>query len=85
MDEALVESTEGLRCIHVGLLCVQDLAEDRPTMTEAVSMLCSETHLPEPKVPLFTLQRLSSINGIGEELKNMCSRNAVTLSIMEGR
>ncbi|CAI9292659.1 unnamed protein product [Lactuca saligna] len=42
MDETLGESTEGLRCIHVGLLCVQDLAEDRPTMSEAVSMLCSE-------------------------------------------
>ncbi|XP_023758476.1 G-type lectin S-receptor-like serine/threonine-protein kinase At1g61550 [Lactuca sativa] len=85
IDETLGESTEGLRCIHVGLLCVQDLAEDRPTMTEAVSMLCSETHLPEPKMPLFTLQRLSSTNGIGQEFKNMCSRNTVTLSMMEGR
>ncbi|KAL7594155.1 hypothetical protein Lser_V15G32168 [Lactuca serriola] len=88
MDETLGESScvsQGLRCIHVGLLCVQDIAEDRPTMSEAVSMLCSETHLPEPKMPLFTLQRLSSINGIGEEFKNMCSRNTVGLSMMEGR
>ncbi|KAI3495258.1 hypothetical protein L1887_37506 [Cichorium endivia] len=87
MDEALVESirlSECLRCIHVGLLCVQDLADDRPTMTETVSMLCSETNLPEPKVPLFTLQRLSDTD-IGEKFKNMCSINAATMSMMEGR
>ncbi|KAI7736279.1 hypothetical protein M8C21_022729 [Ambrosia artemisiifolia] len=76
--------SEGMRCIHVALLCVQDMPKDRPTMTEAVSMLCSETELPEPKEPLFTLQRLSG-NCTGQELINKCSINAVTMSMTEGR
>ncbi|RYR35896.1 hypothetical protein Ahy_A10g050993 [Arachis hypogaea] len=38
------------RCIHIGLLCVQELARDRPTMIAVVSMLNSETvNLPSPK------------------------------------
>nr|GEV35263.1 G-type lectin S-receptor-like serine/threonine-protein kinase At1g61550 [Tanacetum cinerariifolium] len=82
IDEALAKPSclpEGLRCLHVGLLCVQDLAKDRPTMTEVVSMLCSEIDLPEPKEPLFTLQRLSG-NSIGQESANTC-----TISMVEGR
>ncbi|XP_024992413.1 G-type lectin S-receptor-like serine/threonine-protein kinase At1g61370 [Cynara cardunculus var. scolymus] len=85
MDQALVESpflSQGLRCIHMGLLCVQDLAKDRPTMAEAVSMLCSDADLPEPKEPLFILQRGTSI---GHDFKNMWSVNAITTSVTEGR
>ena len=41
-----------LRCIHIGLLCVQDQAKDRPTMLEVVSFLSNETILlAEPKQP----------------------------------
>ncbi|KAI3680612.1 hypothetical protein L6452_35385 [Arctium lappa] len=87
MDQALADASclsQGLRCIHIGLLCVQDLAKDRPTMAEAVSMLCSDTDLPEPKEPLFTLQRPSGTS-IGQDFKNMCSINAITISMTEGR
>ncbi|KAL7592226.1 hypothetical protein Lser_V15G33238 [Lactuca serriola] len=42
-----------LRSIHVGLLCVQQHAEDRPTMSSVVSMLVSEVMLPPPKQPAF--------------------------------
>nr|GEV94557.1 G-type lectin S-receptor-like serine/threonine-protein kinase At1g61550 [Tanacetum cinerariifolium] len=75
---------EGLRCLHVGLLCVQNLAKDRPTMIEVVSMLCSEIDLLEPKEPLFTLQRLPG-NSIGQESAYICSDNIVTISMVEGR
>ena len=45
---------EILRCIHVGLLCVQERAMDRPTMSEVVSMFNNETMiLPSPKQPAF--------------------------------
>ncbi|GJY51459.1 G-type lectin S-receptor-like serine/threonine-protein kinase [Tanacetum coccineum] len=87
IDQALAKPSclpEGLRCIHVGLLCIQDLAKDRPTMTEVVSMLCSEIELPEPKEPLFTLQRLSG-NSIGQESAYICSNNIVIISMVEGR
>ncbi|KDO37223.1 hypothetical protein CISIN_1g037520mg, partial [Citrus sinensis] len=57
VDTALDEScspNEVLRCIHVGLLCVQDQPTDRPTMSDVVSMLTNETMiLPAPKQPAF--------------------------------
>ena len=31
--------TETMRCIHIGLLCVQENVASRPTMTSIVSML----------------------------------------------
>ncbi|GKV52171.1 hypothetical protein SLEP1_g58762 [Rubroshorea leprosula] len=47
-----------LRCIHVGLLCVQEFAKDRPNMSTVISMLNSEiVDLPPPKQPAFTLRQ----------------------------
>ncbi|KAI3734764.1 hypothetical protein L6452_14242 [Arctium lappa] len=45
--------SEVLRAIHVGLLCVQHHAKDRPTMLSVVLMLVSESELPPPKQPAF--------------------------------
>nr|XP_043636803.1 G-type lectin S-receptor-like serine/threonine-protein kinase At4g27290 [Erigeron canadensis] len=45
--------SEVLRSIHVGLLCVQHHAEDRPPMMSVILMLISEGVLPEPKQPAF--------------------------------
>nr|GEY50274.1 S_locus_glycop domain-containing protein [Tanacetum cinerariifolium] len=42
-----------LRSIHIGLLCVQHHAEDRPTMSSVVLMLGNENALPPPKQPAF--------------------------------
>ncbi|CAO2163114.1 unnamed protein product [Urochloa humidicola] len=43
---------EMMRCINIALLCVQEDATDRPTMSDVVAMLGSEnTTLPEPKHP----------------------------------
>ncbi|KAI7757039.1 hypothetical protein M8C21_003152, partial [Ambrosia artemisiifolia] len=44
---------EVLRSIHVGLLCVQQNAEDRPNMSSVIMMLGSEGELPQPKQPSF--------------------------------
>ncbi|CAN1161172.1 Cysteine-rich receptor-like protein kinase 25 [Linum perenne] len=38
-------NTEVLKCIHIGLLCVQESFSDRPTMSEVVMMLTSHTHV----------------------------------------
>lgn len=38
--------SEMLRCIHVGLLCVQQRPEDRPNTLSVVLMLSSESLLP---------------------------------------
>ncbi|KAJ0638832.1 putative protein kinase RLK-Pelle-DLSV family [Helianthus annuus] len=61
MDPVLEDTCtpkEVMTCIHVGLLCVQDHATDRPTMSEVVSMLTNENmNLPEPKQPAFFIER----------------------------
>ncbi|KAI3718785.1 hypothetical protein L6452_19669 [Arctium lappa] len=63
----LVDSTLGdsfddreiLLCIHVGILCVQESAADRPTMTDVAFMLSnSETKLPYPNQPAFIFRQL---------------------------
>ncbi|KAL8140302.1 hypothetical protein V2J09_006323 [Rumex salicifolius] len=43
-----------LRCIHIGLLCVQDDAANRPTMSEVDMMLRSQYFvLPKPSKPTY--------------------------------
>ena len=81
MDES-ISSNEVMRRIHVGLLCVQDQAADRPTMSDVVSMLNNDTILlPAPKQPTFF------INGNSEELEALeikpenCSINGVTSNV----
>ncbi|PON32281.1 Tyrosine-protein kinase [Parasponia andersonii] len=47
-------ANEVIRCIHIGLLCVQEDAADRPTMASIVLMLSSYSiALPIPKKPAF--------------------------------
>ncbi|KAJ9554439.1 hypothetical protein OSB04_018484 [Centaurea solstitialis] len=50
--------SEVVRAIHVGLLCVQHHAEDRPTMLSVVLMLVSESALPPPKQPAFFTEEI---------------------------
>ncbi|KAM1005076.1 hypothetical protein ACFX2C_005202 [Malus domestica] len=79
LDPLLLDSCdpdEFLRYLHIGLLCVQEDAYDRPTMSSAVVMLKSETvTLSQPEKPAFTTGRFtdhytetaagnSSINGL---------------------
>ncbi|KAF3967214.1 hypothetical protein CMV_008768 [Castanea mollissima] len=47
-------TTEIMRCIHIGLLCVQENVADRPTMTSILLMLNSYSiTLPIPLEPAF--------------------------------
>ncbi|GLT46120.1 hypothetical protein SLA2020_199000 [Shorea laevis] len=76
-----------LRCIHIGLLCVQDHAVDRPNMPDVVSMLSNETmSLPEPKQPAFfsTTAVVNEASVPELKLKN-CSINHVSITVMEAR
>ncbi|XP_057961386.1 cysteine-rich receptor-like protein kinase 44 isoform X2 [Malania oleifera] len=57
-------TSEVLRCIHIGLLCVQENAARRPTMASVVLMLNSHsTSLPAPSKPAFLLH-----NRVGAEV-----------------
>ncbi|GAB2285038.1 hypothetical protein Dimus_019494 [Dionaea muscipula] len=46
-----------LRTIHIGLLCVQQCPDDRPSMSSVIVMLDSNCELPEPKIPGFFIGR----------------------------
>ena len=53
--------SEILRCIKVGLLCVQKCPEDRPTMLSVFLMLITKAVvLLQPKQPDFYTERKSS-------------------------
>nr|XP_011460974.1 PREDICTED: putative receptor-like protein kinase At4g00960 isoform X1 [Fragaria vesca subsp. vesca] len=73
IDECLREScslSEALQCIHVGLLCVQELPEDRPTMSSVVLMLGGESALPQPKRPVLYVGKYSSSEAGSSSSKN---------------
>ncbi|KAF6163344.1 hypothetical protein GIB67_025208 [Kingdonia uniflora] len=81
MEDPLPEAV--LRCIHVGLLCVQQRPEDRPNMAYVVLMLTSDTvSLPEPKQPGFYYER--SLVNVDSSEKRLSS-NEETISSIQGR
>lgn len=84
MNACLLDSSvesQVLRCIQVGLLCVQKLPADRPTMSSVVFMLGNEEAvLPQPKQPGFFMGRSSE--GDNEGCR---TENAVTLTMPEAR
>ena len=74
-----------LRYINVALLCVQESADDRPTMSDVVSMLVKENVLlSSPNEPAFS--NLSSMKPhASQDRLEICSLNDVTLSSMGAR
>ncbi|XP_062094610.1 probable leucine-rich repeat receptor-like serine/threonine-protein kinase At3g14840 isoform X2 [Humulus lupulus] len=89
VDEALGESyneSEALKCIHIGLLCIQDFATDRPSMAQVASMLSNQIFdQPQPKQPVFTFQASSSSYDPSIQSGNRCSVNEATVSMVEPR
>ncbi|KAJ7970101.1 putative Receptor protein kinase [Quillaja saponaria] len=78
--------TELLRCINIGLLCVQDKAIDRPTTLDVVSFLSTETiQLAQPKQPAFFNNNIVIVEQPGGLPVNHGSLNDVTISEMRGR
>ncbi|GAB2298751.1 hypothetical protein Dimus_032827 [Dionaea muscipula] len=88
MDEALTSNPyskyEVVRCLNVGLLCVQDLSADRPTMSAVVLMLSSEASLPQPKRPTFFPQSLPSSDHRSHR-GNASSVNSLSVTAVDGR
>ncbi|XP_059437275.1 putative serine/threonine-protein kinase receptor [Corylus avellana] len=69
------------RFINIGLLCVQESPIDRPTMVDVVSFISNEyAPLPIPKPPAFCIDRNTTVANVEN-----CSRNNITVSIMEAR
>ncbi|PKU68642.1 G-type lectin S-receptor-like serine/threonine-protein kinase At4g27290 [Dendrobium catenatum] len=82
VDDALkhgYNEKDVLRCMQVGLLCVQEGIEDRPTMASVVLMLSSESMtLPQPKWPGFYPRD-------GSKVADFSTVNGVTLTMIHGR
>ena len=87
VDSSVVESCslqEVIRCIHLGLLCVQDNPNARPFMSSIVFMLENETApLPTPKEPIYF-----TIRNYGTDQSNQYMRrslNSMSITTLEGR
>lgn len=81
-------ASEVLRCIHVGLLCVQERAEDRPTMPSVLLMLGSETALmPQPRSPGFSLggRNHPETDSSTSKQDETWSVNQVTVTLLDAR
>ncbi|KAF9672906.1 hypothetical protein SADUNF_Sadunf11G0093100 [Salix dunnii] len=90
VSESIVETCnlfEALRSIHVGLLCVQENPEDRPTMSYVVLMLSNEDALPRPKQPGFFTERdlIEATYTSSSSQNKPYSANECSISMMEAR
>ena len=74
-------SSEVLRCIHVGLLCVQQSPVDRPSMPSVVLMLGSDCVLPHPKKPGYFVETDPTQQVYFESYPT----NDITMSVLEAR
>uniref|UniRef100_K3ZP42 Uncharacterized protein n=1 Tax=Setaria italica TaxID=4555 RepID=K3ZP42_SETIT len=74
-----------MRCINAALLCVQENAADRPTMSDVVAMLRSEgMTLTEPKHPAYFHIRVTEEEDISI-VTEPSSVNDMTMSALRGR
>ncbi|TVU24325.1 hypothetical protein EJB05_26756, partial [Eragrostis curvula] len=88
VDASLVaechHTSQMMRCINIALLCVQETAADRPTMSDVVAMLSSESMtLSEPKHPAYFHVRVAKEETLTSA--ELCSANGVTISSPRGR
>lgn len=86
MDAILTPSFmefEVVKCIQIGLLCVQEDPADRPTMSSVIVMLASDTMtttLPKPTEPAFSVGRVVRSAAQPQQNEKGSSVNDMTLS-----
>ncbi|GKC97043.1 receptor-like serine/threonine-protein kinase SD1-8 [Tanacetum coccineum] len=89
VDESLGEKfseDEVLRCIQIGLLCVQEQPEDRPSMSKVLLMLSSETsQLPQPKYPGFFIGKRDNETDFSSKQYDSMTINEVTVTTLDAR
>ncbi|KAK8612519.1 hypothetical protein V6N13_092632 [Hibiscus sabdariffa] len=89
IEEHLVDlsvPTQVLKCIQIGLLCVQTDPVDRPTMSTVVEMLGENIiTLPLPAEPAFYVRRFVAEPIQPNSGDRICSVNEVTVSNMSPR
>ena len=89
MDSKLNEScllTEVQKCIHIGLLCVQEDPSDRPTMSTVVYMLSGENApLPPAKQPAFMNRKPLSESASSSSVKDLSMQQEMMTVSTVGR
>ncbi|BAB02668.1 receptor kinase 1 [Arabidopsis thaliana] len=89
LGDSAVENPQVLRCVQVALLCVQQNADDRPSMLDVVSMIYGDGNnaLSLPKEPAFydgPPRSSPEMEVEPPEMENV-SANRVTITVMEAR
>ncbi|KAL2324335.1 hypothetical protein Fmac_023393 [Flemingia macrophylla] len=90
LDQNIREScnhSDVIKCIQIGLLCVQENPSDRPTMTQVVSYLRSSiSELPFPEKPINPKLSVMLQNRVGGESSSastlVLSNNEMSVSII---
>ncbi|XP_060214662.1 G-type lectin S-receptor-like serine/threonine-protein kinase At4g27290 isoform X2 [Lycium barbarum] len=92
VDIALHESLnkeEAIKCLNIGLLCVQEDPKDRPNTSNIVMMLGSENivSLPSPNQPSFMTRKYANNNPSSSSAakSDIVSNNELTVTIEIGR
>lgn len=79
IDTESYSKQEVIQCIHMGLLCVQEDVEERPTIASVVLMLNSySVTLPIPQQPptyFFISSRAEMMNQLGQESDQSTSKS----------
>ncbi|KAM0937048.1 putative protein kinase RLK-Pelle-DLSV family [Dioscorea sansibarensis] len=90
LDDKLGSSlcaSEVMRCVQIGLLCIQENSADRPAMSAVISMLTNDSiTLPSPKQPAFAVGRHPDPESVNSaSIASIESVNEVTLSVVDAR
>ncbi|KAH7569082.1 hypothetical protein JRO89_XS06G0102000 [Xanthoceras sorbifolium] len=75
-------SSDIMRCIHIGLLCVQENVENRPTMASVVLMLTSSSlALPLPSKPAFYVRTTKQPDSSPSSMSDQSRSSSVPFSM----
>ncbi|CAH8360092.1 unnamed protein product [Eruca vesicaria subsp. sativa] len=88
MDESFrdnYQTGEVIKCIHIALLCVQEEAEDRPTMSDIVQMLTtSSIPLIVPQPPgFFSRSKHEKVGGVDPSMDTFATGSVDDASITQ--
>lgn len=73
-----------LKCIHIGLLCVQEGPADRPMMSTVIAMLsASMVTLQAPSKPAFYIRKGNFHSNLYSQPKRSLSSSVNNISITE--
>jgi len=74
-------SNEVEKFIQIGLLCVQEAATTRPTMSMVMVLLASDVMIiPKPNKPAFSVGRMTSVEMSASESSKNISINDLSIS-----